>query len=155
MTATALGTLLALLLNAVLRIGIRKQVTMTVPPGEVPHVQLADFITRAGRSWGARPDVIARTAELSAWCVDAIVGHRLAEGEVTVALGFDELRIDLQISYRGPPLDLAATPPTAEELLADDGGAAKLAGYMIGRRATRARIRQRDGTTQLSVVIDH
>ena len=37
----------------------------------------------------------------------------------------------------------------------DDAARAKLAGYMIGRRATRARIRQRDGTTQLSVAIDH
>ena len=45
-----------------------------------------------------------------------IAGTALAEGGVTVALGFDELRIDLQISYPGRSLDLAATPPTAEEL---------------------------------------
>jgi hypothetical protein len=99
--------------------------------------------------------VIARTADLTAWCVDAIVGHGLAEGAVTVTLGFDEFRIDLGIGYRGRPLELAEVPPTAEELLADDGAAAKLAGHMIRRRASRSSVRQRDGMSRLAIVIDH
>ena len=72
--------------------------------------------------------MIARTADLTAWCVDAIVGHGLAEGEVTVTLGFDEFRIDLGIAYRGRPLELVAAAPSADELLDDEDGAAKLAG---------------------------
>jgi NCS2 family nucleobase:cation symporter-2 len=155
LSATAVGTVLALALNAVLRMGTRRTVAMTVPKGEVPHEELADFVTRAGRAWGARPDVIARTADLTAWCVDAIVGHGLAEGEVTVTLGFDEFRIDLGIAYRGRPLELVAAAPSADELLDDEDGAAKLAGYMIRRRATRASVRTREDATRLDIVLDH
>lgn len=155
MTATALGTLVAIGLNAVLRIGIRKQVTMTVPAGEIPHAALEDFVNRAGRAWGARPEVMARAADILAWSLDAVVGFRLAEGEATVTLGFDEFRVDLSLSYRGPPIDLAAAAPSPEELLSEDAAAARLAGHMIRRRADRASVRHRDGVTQVSVRLDH
>jgi xanthine permease XanP len=155
LSAIALGTLVAIGLNALLRIGIRKQVTMTLPPGEIQEAALRDVITRAGQSWGARPDVIARTTELAIWSADAIVGHRLAEGEVTVTLGFDEFRIDLSIGYRGRPLDLSEAAPSAEELLDAEDGAAKFAGHMIRRRASRATLRHRDGMSRLAIVIDH
>ena len=155
LSAVALGTLVAVGLNALLRIGIRKQVAMTLPSGTMQDSALRDFITRAGQSWSARPDVIARTTELAIWSVDAIVGHGLAEGEVTVTLGFDEFRIDLGIAYRGRPLELLERPPGVDELLDGEDGAAKLAGHMIRRRASRASVRTREGTTRLDIILDH
>jgi NCS2 family nucleobase:cation symporter-2 len=128
---------------------------MTVPADAIPEAAVADFATRAGASWGARPDVVARAAELVSWCLDAIIHSGLARGEVTVKLAFDEFRLDVLISYHGPPIELAETPPSPEELLADDGAAARLAGHMIRRRAARAAVRSREGVTELRMMLEH
>ncbi|WP_270937312.1 uracil-xanthine permease family protein [Falsiroseomonas oryzae] len=155
MSATALGTIVAVALNAVLRIGVRREVSMSVPARDVPHDALSDFVMRAGAAWGARRDVLTRAAEQITWCVDTIAGFGLTEGEVTVRIGFDEFRIDVRISYAGPPIALSATAPTADEMLADEGAPARLAGHMIRRRANKATVRHRGGVTQLDIVLDH
>jgi NCS2 family nucleobase:cation symporter-2 len=154
LSATALGALTALLLNALLRIGIRREVSMSVPAAAIPEAAVADFATSAGASWGARPEVVARTTELVSWCLDAIIQSGLARGEVTVTLRFDEFRLDVLIRYRGAPIQLRDHPPPPEALLEDDG-AALLAGHMIRRRADRAAVRHRDGVTELRLAVDH
>jgi NCS2 family nucleobase:cation symporter-2 len=154
MSATALGTLVALGLNALLRIGVRKSATLAVPAEAIPEAAVADFASRAGASWGARPDVVARTAELVSWCLDAIIQSGLARGEVTVTLRFDEFRLDVLIRYHGPPIALRDQPPPPEALLEEDG-AALLAGHMIRRRSDRATVLHRDGVTELRLVVDH
>ncbi len=155
LSAIALGTLVAIGLNALLRIGVRKKVSLTVPGHAIEEREVADFASRAGASWGARPDVVARTTELVSWCLDAIIQAGLARGDITVTLAFDEFRLDVAIDYAGPPIELAAAPPSPEELLEDDGAAARLAGHMIRRRASRANVRHRDGMTELRIVVDH
>jgi NCS2 family nucleobase:cation symporter-2 len=154
LSATALGALTALLLNALLRIGIRREVSMAVPAAAIPEAAVADFAIRAGQSWGARPEVVARTAELVSWCLDAIIQSGLARGEVAVTLRFDEFRLDVLIRYRGAPIPLRDSPPPPESLLEEDG-AALLAGHMIRRRADRAAVRHRDGITELRLAVDH
>ncbi|WP_158287563.1 uracil-xanthine permease family protein [Falsiroseomonas bella] len=151
----ALGTIVAIGLNALLRIGIRRRVSLTVPGDAIDEKAVADFATRAGASWGARPDVVARTTELVSWCLDAIIDARLARGDITVTLAFDEFRLDVLVAYHGAPIELAAAPPSPEELLQDDGAGARLAGHMIRRRASRATVRHRDGLTELRLVVDH
>jgi NCS2 family nucleobase:cation symporter-2 len=155
LTATALGALTALLLNALLRIGTRQEVSMTVPAAAIPEAAAADFAASAGASWGARPAVVARAAELVSWCLDAIVHAGLARGDVTVTLRFDEFHLDMLIAYRGPPIVLAEAPPTHDEMLEDDAALARLAGHMVRRRADRATVRHRDGTTELRLSLDH
>jgi NCS2 family nucleobase:cation symporter-2 len=154
MSGTTLGTVVAIGLNAILRIGIRREMQIVLPARDVPHRELADFVERAGAAWGARRDVLTRVEEQIVWCVDSIAGFGLAQGDVRVRIGFDELRIDATIAYRGPPLELAQVAPTAEEMLTE-AGAAKLAGHMILKRATRASLRSRDGETELRLIFDH
>jgi hypothetical protein len=79
----------------------------------------------------------------------------VAEGEVTVTLGFGEFRIDLGIAYQVRPLELVETARGVNELLDDEAAAAKLAGHMIRCRATLASVRMRGDTTRLAIVIDH
>lgn len=154
-SAIAFGTLVAVGLNALLRIGVRKRVSLTVPGDAIEEQQVADFASRAGASWGARADVVARATEVVSWCLDAIIQAGLARGDVTVTLAFDEFRLDLVISYRGAPIELASAPPSAKELLEEEGAGARLAGHMIRRRSDRASVSHREGLTELRLVVDH
>jgi xanthine permease XanP len=55
-----LATLVALMLNLVFRLGIRRRVEMVVDPGAPDVKGITDFIERNAGIWGARRDVISR-----------------------------------------------------------------------------------------------
>jgi xanthine permease XanP len=149
------SALIAILLNPLLRLGIRQQVKLTIPEGGLPHEEIIKFITRAGAAWGARRDVIERAQGVIAECLDALVDAELADGAVQLAVGFNELQLDARISWRGAPLVLANAPPTKQELLTDDAAAARMAGYLVGRLASRVTSRVVDGVAQVDLIFDH
>jgi NCS2 family nucleobase:cation symporter-2 len=149
------SALVAILLNPLLRLGIRQQVELTIPEGGLPQEEVIKFITRAGAAWGARRDVIDRAQGVIAECLDALVDAELAVGAVHLAVGFNELQLDSRISWRGAPLVLANSPPSKQELLTDDGAAARMAGFLIGRLASRVTSRVVNGMAQVDLIFDH
>lgn len=149
------SALVAILLNPILRLGIRRQVELEIPPGGLPQEDVAKFITRAGAAWGARRDVIERAQGPIAECLDTIVDAELADGPGRLTLGFNELQLDARISWHGAPLVLSKTPPTKEELVTDDTAAARMAGYLIGRLASRVTSRVVNGMSEIHLRFDH
>jgi NCS2 family nucleobase:cation symporter-2 len=154
-SATAFGTLTALLLNALLRVGVRRRVTLTAPGGQVAGEELDAFVTSAGASWGARREVVARASNLAATCMDAISASGCAQGDVALEIGFDEFRIEIRIAWQGPPVVLADRAPTADEMLDDPAAPARLAGFLMRRLSDRLRLRHKDGLTELLATLDH
>jgi xanthine permease XanP len=149
------SALVAILLNPVLRLGIRQQVELVVPAGGLSHEEVAKFITRAGAVWGARRDVIERAQGLIAECLDALVDAESAMSAMRLTLGFDELRLDARITWRGAPLTLSNSPPTKQELLTDDTAAARMAGFLIRRLATRVTSGVVNGMAEVHLTFDH
>ncbi|HEY1856598.1 uracil-xanthine permease family protein [Acidocella sp.] len=149
------SALVAILLNPVLRLGIRQQVELQIPKGGLPDEDVAKFITRAGAAWGARRDVIERAKGPIAECLDTLVDAELANGPGCLTLGFNELQLDARISWHGAPLILSAKPPTKEELVTDDTAAARMAGYLIGHLASRVTSRIVNGMPEVHLRFDH
>ncbi len=149
------SALAAILLNPILRLGIRQQVELVIPAGEVQHEDVAKFITQAGAAWGARRDVIERAQAPVAECLDTLADAELAVGPVRLMLGFNELQLDARITWRGSPLPLSETPPTKEELMSDDKAAGRMAGYLIGKLAGRVMSRFTNGMGEVHLLFDH
>jgi NCS2 family nucleobase:cation symporter-2 len=149
------SALVAILLNPILRLGIRQQAVLEIPPDGLSHEKISAFISRAGAGWGARRDTIAQAQGPIAECLDTIVDSELARGPVRLTLGFNELQLDARITWRGEPLPLSKTRPTKEELLGDGDGAARMAGYLIGRLTSRVTSRAVDGLVDLRLMFDH
>jgi xanthine permease XanP len=149
------SALVAILLNPILRLGIRRQVELAIPRDGLPHEDVVRFITRAGAAWGARRDVIERAQGPIAECLDTLVDAELADGPARLRLGFNELQLDARISWHGAPLVLVKTPPTKEELLTDDTAAARMAGFLIGRLASRVTSRVANGMAVIHLRFDH
>ena len=154
MTATGLGTLAAIGLNALLHLGVRRRVTLAVPGGAIRPAEVDDFVTTAGAGWGARREVIARLSHLVANCMDAIAVSGAARGDVSISVTYDETTIDLRIAYDGRPLILADRPPTPDEMLDDDDAPAKLAGHMVRRLSDGLRLREKGGTVELLLTLE-
>jgi NCS2 family nucleobase:cation symporter-2 len=154
MTATGFGTLAAIGLNALLHLGSRKRVTLTVAGSQVSSAEVDDFVTGAGAAWGARREVIARLSHLAASCMDAIAISDVARGDVSISIAHDETTIDLRIAYDGAPLILADRPPTPDEMIDDDDAPARLAGHIVRRLSDRLRLREKSGTVELLLTLE-
>ncbi len=154
MTAGAVGTLVAIVLNALLRIGIRRQMSITRAAPAMTSDVVAAFLEQAGGAWGLRADLVSRTVHSLTWCVEAIMVADLARGPVTLAVGYDEARIDVRLTYAGVGVTLAERAPTHDELLHDDAAPGRLAGHMIRRLTDRVTVREKDGVVELRMVLN-
>jgi hypothetical protein len=154
MTAGALGTLVAIALNAVLRIGIGRRMAITHRPAAMTPDVVAAFLEQAGGAWALRADLVARLGNALNWCLDAVQVAGLTHGPVTLSLAYDESRLDVRLSYTGTKVELSDRPPTPDELLHDDAAPARLAGHMIRRLTDRVTVREKDGVVELRMTLN-
>ena len=154
-SSLVLGTLVALALNVLFRLGVRQTAILTVQPGAVDSKALRDFMESQGGLWGARRDVIERASFNLAQSIETIASSGVARGPMMVAATFDEYNLNLRVSYDGAPLELPQTRPAPEEILASEVGERRLAGYMLRQFADRVAVTHRDSRSTVLFHFDH
>jgi NCS2 family nucleobase:cation symporter-2 len=154
-SSVVVGTLTALLLNLVFRLGVRKTERLVVDPARVDPVAIEAFMETHGATWGARRDVIERASFNLVQSIETLVGAGAPTGPLEVAASFDEFNLDLRVSYDGPPLELPETRPSNEEIMASEPGERRLAGYLLRRYADRVAATQANGRTTILFHFDH
>jgi NCS2 family nucleobase:cation symporter-2 len=154
-SALVVGTLAALLLNLVFRIGVRRTQTLAVDPAAVDAQQIDDFMQTHGAAWGARRDVIERARFNLMQSIELLADSGVTQGLLTVAASFDEFSLDVRVSYDGAPLVLSERRPSNEEIIASTEGQYRLAGYMLRNLADRVQVSNRGGRTTVAFHFDH
>ena len=155
-SSIVLGTVSALLLNALFRIGQRQRVTLPLDPAAPDAAaKIDEFFDTAGRQWGARPDVMVRVAFGIMQAVETIAEHCDPQGPVVVEAHFDEFNLDVKITYHGAPLELPDRRPSDREIIETDAGYRQLAGFMLRRNADRIRTSVKDGASVLEFHFEH
>jgi len=154
-TSLVLGTLVALALNALFRLGVRKTAMLTVQPGPADSTALRQFMERQGAAWCARREVIDRAGFNLAQSIETIAASGVAQGPLEVAATFDEFNLDLRVSYDGPPLELPDMRPSHDEILASEEGERRLAGYMLRRFADRVAVSRKGERSTVLFHFDH
>lgn len=147
-----LGTVCAVLLNLIMRLGVRQRVTLRLEPGSVDREAVEQFLSEHGARWGARRDIISR-ATFGAVQVLEVLGK--APGGVEIEASFDEFNLDVRIRYAGVPLVIPETRPTPREIVASEDGEQLLAGFLLRRSADRVSSRASGKQTELQLHYDH
>jgi|WetSurMetagenome_2_1015567.scaffolds.fasta_scaffold06361_6 xanthine permease XanP len=151
-----LATLVALSLNGLFRIGIRRSVSLSIAPGALELEEVERFIERAAGGWGARRDVITRVESALQQAVEALVHYCDVTGPITLTIGYDEFDIDARLAYAGATtLELPGRPPSHDELIAADDGLRRMAGYLVRRQAERAHNVSDNGMTVMHLHFKH
>jgi NCS2 family nucleobase:cation symporter-2 len=150
-----LATLVALSLNLLFRIGIRRTVTMAVDPVAPDQKAVSDFIAQNAGAWGARRDVTDRVEFAVQQTIDAVIGFCEARGPIDLGVSFDEFVIDVRVTYDGAVLEFPPLPPSREDILETEDGHRRLAGFLVRRHADRLETTSRDGRTVLCYHFDH
>ena len=155
-SSIVLGTVAALLLNGLFRLGQRQRVTLALDAAAADaSAQVDQFFDAAGRRWGARPDVMVRVAFGIKQAVETIREHCEPQGLVTVEAHFDEFNLDVKIAYRGAPLELPEQRPSNRDIMETETGYRQLAGFLLRRNADRVRTSVKDGASVLEFHFEH
>jgi xanthine permease XanP len=139
-TPLVLATLVALGLNLLFRIGIKRRVTMTVDSSAPDLREVTAFIERNAGAWGARRDVANRIEFAVQQTLEAIIAYCAAKGPIRLDLSFDEFVINADIAYSGKPMEFPAQPPSKGELLESEESYPQLAGFLVRQYTDRRMI---------------
>jgi xanthine permease XanP len=147
-----LGTVCAVLLNVITRIGVRQRVSIKLAPGAINREAVEQFLSDNGASWAARRDVINR-AIFGAVQLLEVLGD--PPDGVEVEASFDEFNLDVRVRYAGAPLPIPENKPTPREIMASEDGERLLAGYLLRRSADRLSSRQSGDAAEVTLHYDH
>jgi xanthine permease XanP len=139
-SSLALGSVSALCLNLILRIGISKKKEMTLNPGEENSTLIFDFMEKQGGAWGARHEVIFNAASAINELMETVTAFNLTSNPVHVTVAFDELNLDVTVNYSGKPPQLLDKKPSREQLETDEEAALQLSGFMIKKYTDKASV---------------
>ncbi|HWP60391.1 MAG TPA: solute carrier family 23 protein [Candidatus Acidoferrales bacterium] len=154
-SSLSLATVSAIVLNLLLRMGIAKRAVFEFEPGVSSSEEVFNFMERQGAVWGARREVIYNATAALNELLESLSMPQFAQGKVQIAVGFDEFNLDIDISYSGEPMEFPGARPSRAELLADDQGMAKLAGFLVQQYADRVRSDIANGRCRIQLHFDH
>jgi xanthine permease XanP len=150
--ALVLGTICAVLLNLVMRIGVRNRVLLRLPPGHLDRDAVGQFLSAQGARWAARPDVIARA---NFGVIQSLEVLDELPGGAEIDASFDEFNLDVRIRYAGAPLVISDQRPSPRTIAASEAGERLLAGYLLRRSADRISSRMSGERAEIHLHYDH
>lgn len=153
-SSTSVAAVLVVILSLLFRIGLKKQRSLQLRTGQDHLDEITLFMDDQGSAWGMRKDVVTRATDAAYEVVNNLGLLPLGSDVITLRTSWDELRLDVEIEYTGPTIELAESMPAMEEM-GTQAGFTHLAGYLIRQYADRVRIREKDGVCRVQLHFDH
>ena len=153
--ALALGTIMAISLHLLFRIGIATHQKLVIEPETEAMDAVFVFFRECGGLWGARADVVSRTTSAVAQCIETLTEFQLVQGNINIDASFEEFNLNVEIEYEGVLPVLSTTRPTAEEMLNDEDAFARLSGYLVMRYADKVDFSNQNGRCNLHLNFEH
>jgi NCS2 family nucleobase:cation symporter-2 len=154
-SSLALGSCTVIVMNLIMRIGISNRSHTELYPGKQSSEDVFDFVEKQGSSWGARPEVVANAASALNEVLESVTAMGLAQGPLQVDIKFDELNLDVDVSWTGGPLQFTNKMPTPEELLENDESVGMISSFLISRAADKLSTSSKDGISHVLLHFEH
>ena len=130
-SSLSVTTVLAILLNLIMRIGIARRVTIDLTPGTDVSQSIFRFMENQGAAWGARKDVIQNAMTAMNEFMEAVTHYDLEEEKVSFQVCFDEYSLDVRATYLGPSMSFPEERPDKAEIRSNLEAVARLAGFIV------------------------
>jgi NCS2 family nucleobase:cation symporter-2 len=153
-SSTSVATVLVVALSLIFRIGLKKQSSLELETGHDHLSDITMFMEDQGAAWGMRKEVITRATDAAYETFTNVAMLPLTSNIVTLRTTWDELRLDVELEYAGPAIELAETLPAVEEM-GTPAGVAQMAGYIIRQYADKVRIREKSGISRVQLHFEH
>lgn len=150
-----LGTVTAIALNAIFRLGVRQRAETVLDDAGSDAASIQGFMKRQGGLWAARPEVIDRATFALAQLAELMRDSRPDAKEIRIAAEFDEFNLRLYVRYQGEPLVFPTRRPSPRQIVSEENGTELLAGYLVRNSADVIDVTTTDGETTVFLSFDH
>jgi len=148
-------TVLAVVLNLIMRIGISRRATLKVTSGEHSSDIVFRFMEDLGAAWGARKNVVYRAVAAMNEFAETIVHCGMEGREILMTAIFDELSLDIRITYEGPPVQFPEERPDMAAIIDDPEALARMSGFLVRHYADRIKVSREGERTRVDLHFDH
>ncbi|MGI9101960.1 MAG: uracil-xanthine permease family protein [Terriglobales bacterium] len=152
-SALSLGTVLAVSLNMLFRIGVGRTREAVLSPETDNLDTVSALMEEQGATWGMRKEVCSRIVDALHEFLSAMqmLGVQSA---VKAQLRYDEIKFVAALEYDGPEMRIPKAPPSAEDLVSGKANISELSSYMLRRHADHVRVIQRGPTCHVYLHFD-
>jgi hypothetical protein len=145
------ATILAVILNLIMRIGIRQKETETFADG-ADSARADELLKMLGERWGMHHSTGPRAVTGLTEAMELI--GPLAERPIDCTISYNELTLALTFSYEGQPAVLPDRMPDAEQLMEAPDGVSLMSGWIVRRTCDHSSVTSSGGRQQLQLVFD-
>jgi NCS2 family nucleobase:cation symporter-2 len=153
-SALSLGTVLAVGLNMLFRIGVARTREAVLSPEAENLDSIPALMEEQGATWGMRKEVCSRVADALHEFFVALQLHGVTS-PVKMRLRFDEIKLTALLEYQGPALSVPDAPPTVEDLVTGKAADSALSMYMLRQHTDGVRVSEKDGACRVHLHFDH
>ncbi|MHB9073291.1 MAG: uracil-xanthine permease family protein [Desulfobaccales bacterium] len=150
-----IGTISAIVLNVIFRLGLSQKAVLEVEPGVQAYKQVADFMHKQGAAWGALKEVIREATFSMCKVLEALSHQENPPEKVEMAISFDEFNLEVDIYYRGEPVDATQFCLTPKGIAAHPEANLAMVRYLSVKYAHYCATQQVDEKIHLTLHFDH
>jgi NCS2 family nucleobase:cation symporter-2 len=153
-SALSLGTVMAVGLNMLFRIGVAHTREAVLSPGTDNFDTVSALMEEQGATWGMRKEVCIRVVDA---LHEFLVAMQLlgVSSQVKARLRFDEIKLSAMLEYEGPRLSIPEAAPTAQDLVSGKANVSELSSFMLRQHADRVRVSEKDGACRVYLHFEH
>jgi len=145
------ATIVAIVLNLIMRIGIRQTETM-IFSGPGAGANADEILETLGERWGMHRQTGARAAAAMAETLDLL--GTTAKGPIDCTISYNELVLVMKFAYEGRPVMLPNKAPSVEELADSPDGVMQMAGWIVRKLSDYSTVSRSGGKQQLQMVFE-
>ncbi len=128
----SLTLIVALLLNLLFRIGIRRHDAFVFEGQDLQMDKFDVFLQTRGKSWSVSADVIDRATSSTAQVIEHLAAAHLVQGGLRAVVSYDELQLLIEITYDGSLLTLPNVGVRRRIFLEEESFSYGLADFLTG-----------------------
>lgn len=145
------ATIVAIVLNIVMRIGIRQSETLTFA-GAGAGANADEILETLGERWGMHRQTGARAAAAMNEVLDVL--GSVAKGPITCTISYNELVLLMVFAYEGKPLVLPNRLPAADELTDKPDGVLRMGGWIVRKLSDYSALGHVNGKQQVKLAFE-
>ncbi len=154
-SSLSLGTVSAVILNIIFRIGIAKSGILIIKDGDDSYEKIFTFLEDRGSAWGARKEVVNKVRFSLNEILESLSVKKMINSDASIKVSFDEYNLYASLRYEGAPLELSGEKPDMDDLVADESSVIKLSGYMVTHYADKVRIEKDGSINKIRLYFEH
>ncbi len=154
-SSLSLGAVCVVLLNLIMRIGIRQKASDTIKREDIGSTRVAEFINKQGQIWGGRPEVFRKLTYAVSELLEKIIRINAKDDfSIELIVRFDEFRVDANLVYEGQKIGFSRVE-SIDQMLENAGNIEMISDYMILRYCDKCSVEEKNGLVNIQIVLEH